>query len=141
MRGAIHGIWSSVTHGSPQQKACGQGKIGIQEMHGGLRMRFGSTNLLRSGLRVLAIAAVVCSIAIAQNTQSTPNSPSTRLPAAGENPDDAPPRTAAPPASAQEPTAAEPTGEQPAGQNQSPSIVPEGKADDSGRFVFKKQVE
>jgi VWFA-related protein len=55
------------------------------------------------------------------------------------DPDAGPPRTATPPASVQSP---EPDpAVQSAAPDQQPAIAPEGAADDSGRFVFKKQVQ
>ena len=93
-------------------------------------MSFRSTCLVltRPAIIALAISVTLCSGAIAQSGSS-----------AGQDPDAGPPRTATPPPSVQ--TAPEPSGQQPDGQDQQPAITPEGKADDSGRFVFKKQVQ
>ena len=102
-------------------------------------MHFGTTGFLRSGLRTIAIAVTVCAIAYAQNTPPAQSSPSTP-PAATWDPDYGPPRTATIPASAQEPSGQQPT-DQPAAQGQEQPITPDKSADDSGRFVFKKQVQ
>jgi Ca-activated chloride channel homolog len=92
-------------------------------------MRLGTTCFLRLSLRTAAIATTLCvsallSTAYAQNSG---------------DPDAGPPRTATPPASVQSP---EPDpAVQSAAPDQQPAIAPEGAADDSGRFVFKKQVQ
>jgi Ca-activated chloride channel family protein len=98
-------------------------------------MHFGTTCFLRSGLRTIAFAVILCAIAHAQNTPPAQSSPSTPPPAAWD-PDYGPPRTATPPASAQEPA-----DQQSGAQEQQAPIIPDKSADDSGRFVFKKQVQ
>ncbi len=87
-------------------------------------MRFGATFIFRSGIGALAIGVALCATTFAQTNQPVQNTPAAPPAAAGENPDFGPPRTATPPASAQQ-----------------PSITPSANADDSGRFVFKKQVQ
>lgn len=82
-------------------------------------MRSDTFRFLRLGM-VLAITVTSCAFAIAQD------------------PDIGPPRTPQPPPSVQRP---EPASQQPAGPGQHPAIAPEGPADDSGRFVFRKQVQ
>jgi VWFA-related protein len=57
---------------------------------------------------------------------------------AAQDPDLGPPRTPQPPPSVQQP---EPPVSQPQTPDQQAPIAPEGAADDSGRFVFKKQVQ
>jgi VWFA-related protein len=99
-------------------------------------MQFGTTRFLRSGLTMAAFVGMVCAIAFAQNTTPAQGSPSTPPPAAWD-PDYGPPRTAAPPASVQEPSGQQP----PDGQDTQSPITSEKGADDSGRFVFKKQVQ
>jgi Ca-activated chloride channel family protein len=99
-------------------------------------MHLGTTRILRSALRTVALIGMVCAIACAQNTSPAQSSPSTPPPAAWD-PDYGPPRTAGPPPSVQEPS-----GQQPAdGQDTQSPITSEKGADDSGRFVFKKQVQ
>jgi VWFA-related protein len=102
-------------------------------------MHFGTTGFLRSGLKISAVVAVLCAIGYAQNTPSAQSSPAAPPPAAWD-PDYGPPRTAAPPPSAQEP-AGQPGEQQPAGQDQQAPITAEKSSDDSGRFVFRKQVQ
>lgn len=75
-------------------------------------MHFGTICFLRSGVRTVTIAAILCLNAFAQDA-------STALPSAAQSP----------------------AGQQPAPQEQQPSIKPESGTDDSGRFVFKKQVQ
>jgi Ca-activated chloride channel homolog len=99
-------------------------------------MRFGTTFVFRSALLTLWIA--LCGITLAQTTQSVPDSQ--MRPAAGQGPDSGPPRTAAPPASIQQPSTQEPTQAEPSSDQQQP-ITPNASADDSGRFVFRKQVQ
>src|ERR1035437_4848133 len=98
-------------------------------------MHFGTTCFLRSGRRTIAFAVILCAIAYSQNTPPAQSSPSTPPPAAWD-PDYGPPRTATPPASAQEPA-----DQQSGAQEQQVPIIPDKSADDSGRFVFKKQVQ
>lgn len=102
-------------------------------------MRLGSTFVFRSGIRTLAIAVALCATTLAQATQPAQGT-SIPLTTAGQNPDAGPPRSATPPASAQQPSGQDPTGTQPAGDQQQP-ITPNASADDSGRFVFRKQVQ
>lgn len=103
-------------------------------------MRFGSTFIFRSGIGTLAIAVGLSAIALAQTTQPGPGSPSAPPSAAGQNPESGPPRTATPPASVQQPTG---QGSEQAGPtpDQQQPITPNASADDSGRFVFRKQVQ
>jgi Ca-activated chloride channel family protein len=91
-------------------------------------MRLGTTCILRSSVRTLAIATALCVSALlsAAHAQSG-------------DPDSGPPRTATPPASVQSPE--QDQAAEPAAPDQQPAITPEGSADDSGRFVFKKQVQ
>src|SRR5579864_5881159 len=91
-------------------------------------MHFGTTRFLRSGFRTTAFVVILCAIACAQNTSPAQSSPSTPPPAAW-NPDYGPPRTAVP-LSVEEPSSA---------PGQESSITAD--KDDSGRFVFKKQVQ
>lgn len=105
-------------------------------------MFFGSTRILRSRISAAAIALALCAATLAQNAQPNQSTPSLPQSSAGQEPDSGPPRTATPPPSAQ--TQAEnPSDQQPAAQDQSqsPSVTSEGSADDSGRFVFRKQVQ
>ncbi len=103
-------------------------------------MRYGSSCIFRSGIvGTVAIATTLCAITLAQNTPPTQTSPSLPRSVAGQNPDSGPPRTAPPSPPVQEPS--NPPEPQPAAQDQQQSIAPEGGADDSGRFVFKKQVQ
>ncbi len=88
-------------------------------------MDFGTTSLLHSGLRTATLGVLLCAVAYGQNTP----------PAAGD-PDYGPPRTATRPASVQEPF-----GQQPGAQGEESPITPDKSADDSGRFVFRKQVQ
>lgn len=75
-------------------------------------MGFGTICFLRSGVRTVTIVAILCLNAFAQDASTAVSSP-----------------------------AQSPAGQQPAPQEQQPSITPENSADDSGRFVFKKQVQ
>ena len=93
-------------------------------------MQVGSTTFLRS----VAIVAL-CATACAQNTSSSQSSPSTPPPAAWD-PDYGPPRT---PSTVPETSTPQPSDQEPAGQDQQSPITAD-KSDDSGRFVFKKQV-
>jgi len=101
-------------------------------------MHFG-TMFLRSGLKALTFVVVLCGLAYAQNTSPAQSSPSTPPPAAWD-PDYGPPRTATPSSAAQEPSEQQPNDQQPGVQNQESPITAD-KSDDSGRFVFKKQVQ
>jgi Ca-activated chloride channel homolog len=104
-------------------------------------MSFGSTRNLRSRLSAALIALPLCAVTFAQNVQPSQGTASAPASVAGQEPDAGPPRTATPPPSVQSQTEPSP-GQQPAqGQPQPTSTVPEGTADDSGRFVFKKQVQ
>lgn len=103
-------------------------------------MRFGATFIFRSGIGTLAIGVALCATTLAQTNQPVQNTPAAPPAAAGDNPDFGPPRTATPPASAQQPSAQDTVEAHPAGDQQ-PSITPNASADDSGRFVFKKQVQ
>lgn len=92
-------------------------------------MHLGTTGSLRSGLRTISIATALCVSALlsAAHAQSG-------------DPDSGPPRTATPPPSVQHAPEQDQSAE-PAAPDQQPAIAPEGGADDSGRFVFKKQVQ
>jgi len=59
-------------------------------------MHLGTTRILRSALRTVALIGMVCAIACAQNTSPAQSSPSTP-PRAAWDPDYGPPRTAGPP--------------------------------------------
>ena len=100
-----------------------------------------TTFIFQAGIRALAIAVALCTICLAQTTQPVQSGSSMPPAAAEQNPDAGPPRTATPPASVQQPSVPDSTGQQRAVQGQQPSIAPQGGADDSGRFVFKKQVQ
>ncbi|MFZ0864099.1 MAG: VWA domain-containing protein [Candidatus Sulfotelmatobacter sp.] len=102
-------------------------------------MHFGTTSFLRSGLRAVALVGIVCAIAYAQNTSPAQSSPSTQPPSAWD-PDYGPPRTAVP-SSVQAPSGQQPSDQQPAAQDQESPITSDKSADDSGRFVFRKQVQ
>jgi len=102
-------------------------------------MRCGPSFIVRAGITTLAIFAGLCATTLAQTTQPVQSSPS--MPAtAGQNPDAGPPRTATPPASAQQSSAQDPAQAEPTSDQQQP-ITPNASADDSGRFVFRKQVQ
>jgi VWFA-related protein len=102
-------------------------------------MDFGTTKFLRSGLLrsalTVAFVAIAGVLVCAQNTTPAQNNPSAPPPSAWD-PDYGPPRTAAPPVSVQEPSDQQPA----EGQDAQSPIRPD-KGDDSGRFVFKKQVQ
>jgi Ca-activated chloride channel homolog len=100
-------------------------------------MHFGTTRFFRSGLRTAGFVVILCAMAYAQNTSPAPSAPQTPPPAAWD-PDYGPPRTAVP-LSVQEPSSEQPTNQQPAAAGQEPSITSD--KDDSGRFVFRKQVQ
>ena len=102
---------------------------------------FGTTCFLRLRLslrlvRTAAIAGVLCTGALAQNTTPPQNEPSTP-PATEWDPNYGPPRTATPPVSADEP-AAQPNDGQPGAQEKPILAEP---SDDPSRFVFRKQVQ
>jgi Ca-activated chloride channel homolog len=88
-------------------------------------MRFGTACFLRSDVRMIAIAAILCVCTFAPGAASA------------QDADPGPPRTPTPPASVQQPSGQDAT----ATPDQPQSITPESGADDSGRFVFKKQVQ
>lgn len=92
-------------------------------------MHDGRTCFPRSGFTTIVIALTLFSSALL--TASAQNS---------GDPDAGPPRTATPPPSVQRPEQ-DAVSEQSETQEQQPAISPEGGADDSGRFVFKKQVQ
>jgi Ca-activated chloride channel homolog len=102
-------------------------------------MRFGTICFLRSGIRTIAIAVILCASTFAQNGAPAQSSPSMPATGAGQNPDSGPPRTPTPPPSAQAPSQQEPSG--PDATEQQPAISPETSANDPGRFVFRKQVQ
>jgi Ca-activated chloride channel homolog len=101
-------------------------------------MHFGTTVFLRSGLRTAGVLVVLCAIACAQSSLPAQSSPSTPPPAAWD-PDYGPPRTAMP-STVPEPSSQQPSDQAPPGQEQQSPITAD-KSDDSGRFVFKKQVQ
>ncbi len=103
-------------------------------------MRLRTTYFLRSGMRVAAISATLCFSAFAQVAATAPGTTSTTGTETAQAPDSAPPAVAAPLPPAQQ-SSGEQTGRLPAPQDQQPAIAPEASADDSGRFVFKKQVQ
>lgn len=107
-------------------------------------MSFGTTRTLRSRISSGAIALALCAIALGQNAQPNQSTSSQAPSVSSPDPDLGPPRTATPPPSVQTQTE-NPAGQEPAAQDQSqspsPSITSEGSADDSGRFVFRKQVQ
>lgn len=86
--------------------------------------------LLRSAGAAFGLMVLAAATAVAQNTQSQQQTPSTP-PTGYEDPMGLPPRTSEPPASVQEPEATP-------GQ---PSISQAPSSEDQGRFVFKKQVQ
>jgi Ca-activated chloride channel homolog len=88
-------------------------------------MRFGTACFLRSEVRTIAIAAILYVCTFAPGAASA------------QDADAGPPRTPTPPASVQQPSGQDAT----TIQDQPQSITPESGADDSGRFVFKKQVQ
>jgi VWFA-related protein len=100
-------------------------------------MLFGST-FLRSGLNTFVCAGLLCAIAFAQNSSAPQSVPPTPPPAAWD-PDYGPPRTAVP-ASVQEPSA-EQSGQQEPGTQDRQSPISADKSDESGRFVFRKEVQ
>lgn len=91
-------------------------------------MHLGS--FLRSSVRTVAIAATLYAGALLSTAHAQSSG----------DPDAGPPRTATPPPSVQR-SPEEAPAQQPAAPDQQPAIAPEGGADDSGRFVFKKQVQ
>jgi Ca-activated chloride channel homolog len=94
-------------------------------------MRFGKTQFLRLTLRTMVLALVASTVAFAPANAFAQGAD------AGQSPDSGPPRTPTPPPSVVAPDPAPSA----APQDQQQSIVPESSADDSGRFVFKKQVQ
>src|ERR1035441_8086813 len=115
-----HGLFSSGVTKTPVRFSSGQHQNAARRL---AQMRVRSTFIFRSGIGALVIAIALCATTLAQTTQPVENSPS-KPAAAGQNPDSSPPRTATPPASVQQ-----------------PPITPNASADDSGRFVFRKQVQ
>jgi Ca-activated chloride channel homolog len=101
-------------------------------------MHVGTTIFLRSGLRTAGVVVVLCAIAYAQSSSPAQSSPATPPPAAWD-PDYGPPRTAMP-STVPEPSSQQPGDQAPPGQEQQ-SPIKADKSDDSGRFVFKKQVQ
>jgi len=90
-------------------------------------MPFGTTCSLRSAAKTIAIAVLLSLVQLVQTASAQ----------SGQEPD-GPPRTATPP-----PSVVAPTGQDAASQQdqQQQSIKPESGTDDTGRFVFKKQVQ
>jgi len=103
-------------------------------------MPFGAGRFLWSGTKCFALAVVLGAISLAQNAPPTQSAPSAPPSAVGQNPDSGPPRTAVPPSVAQA-SGQDASPQQPGSAGQEQSITPEGNADDSGRFVFRKQVQ
>lgn len=103
-------------------------------------MRFNLFHILRYSVWVAAIAGILGAISLAQNSAPAQNSPSTP-PSAAWDPDYGPPRTSAPPASVQEPTSQQPTETDQNGAQVESPVSSDKSADESGRFVFKKQVQ
>jgi Ca-activated chloride channel family protein len=101
-------------------------------------MHVGTIKFLRSGLRTAGVVVVLCAIAYGQSASPAQSSPSTPPPAAWD-PDYGPPRTAMP-STVPEPSSQQPSDQAPAGQDQQSPITAD-KSDDSGRFVFRKQVQ
>ncbi len=99
----------------------------------------GVTAIFRSSLKTVGICVALCGIGFAQNSQPTQSTPSEPPAAVAQDPDFGPPRTATPPPSVQTSDPAS-TSQQPAAGDQQ-SISPEAGGEDSGRFVFKKQVQ
>jgi Ca-activated chloride channel homolog len=100
----------------------------------------GATANFRSSMKTVGICIALCGIGFAQSSQPTQSTPSEPPSAVSQDPDFGPPRTATPPSSVQTPDPAA-TGQQPAAGDQQQSIAPEAGGEDSGRFVFKKQVQ
>ncbi len=101
-------------------------------------MHLGSTMFLRSGLKTVILVGITCALACAQGNSAPQSSPPSTPPAAWD-PDYGPPRTAMP-ATVPEPSSQPPSDQEPTRQNQHSPITAD-KSDDSGRFVFKKQVQ
>lgn len=97
-------------------------------------MHYGASYFLRSGMKTLAITLTACALAFGQSNPSTQSSPSAASPTVTQDPDLGPPRTPQPPPSVQQPDSQAPT-------DQAPGIRLESSGDDSGRFVFRKQVQ
>lgn len=102
-------------------------------------MRFGATYYLYTGVRVVTIAVGLSAITFAQNVPIPQSSPATSGAGAGQNAGSSPTRSTAIP-SVQEQSGGTPTEQQPA-PDQQESAKPDPGTDDSGRFVFKKQVQ
>jgi Ca-activated chloride channel homolog len=100
-------------------------------------MHFGTTRFLRSGFWTAALVGTLCATVCAQNPSPSQSSPSTPPPSAWD-PDYGPPRTAVP-LSVEEPSGQQPANQQSGEQGRESSITAD--KDDSGRFVFKKQVQ
>ena len=95
-------------------------------------MGFGKTTFLRLALRTTALALLASTVPLAMPNALAQGAD------AGQSPDTGPPRTPTPPPSV---VAPDPAPQSATPQDQQQSIVPESTADDSGRFVFKKQVQ
>lgn len=103
-------------------------------------MRFGPTSVLRSAVWILTMALALSASTFAQNVPPAQTTPSTPPPATGQTSDANLPQSTPPPG-AQEPADQDSTVQQPAAAEQEPASAPDTSANDSGRFVFKKQVQ
>jgi Ca-activated chloride channel family protein len=112
---------------------------GIKQLFGGCPMHFGPTSVLGSAVRILTMALAVSASTSAQSVPPAETTPSTPPPAAGQTSDANPPQSTPP--GAQEPSDQDSSGQQPAATEQQPANAPDTSANDSGRFVFKKQVQ
>jgi Ca-activated chloride channel homolog len=92
------------------------------------------TCFLCLAIQIMAFALTLATIVMAPRTMFAQNS---SAPDPGQSIDSGPPRTPTPPPSVVAPEPAQ----QSTAQTQQQSITPESSADDSGRFVFKKQVQ
>lgn len=91
--------------------------------------------VLRSTARAAGLSVLLCAIGVAQQQNPAPaQSPPQEPPPAAWDPDYGPPRTAVP-STVEEPP------NQPSGHQGQDSPITSDKNDDSGRFVFKKQVQ
>ncbi len=103
-------------------------------------MRFGATCFLSRAIRIAAVAVALSAITFAQNTPSPQSSPSTSPTSAAQNPVSSPPRSAQPVPSAQQ-SGQSPAEQRPAQDQQQEPISPDSSTEDTGRFVFKKEVQ
>jgi len=96
-------------------------------------MHFGKT-VLRSTVTAAWLLVALCAAGFAQQNPAPAQSPPSAPPPAAWDPDYGPPRTAVP-------STVETPPSQPTAPGQESSITSDQSADDSGRFVFKKQVQ